>query len=244
MPIMANILQLLGLGSVLSIPCNMPLQPVGSLRFGCETERELALRICCHNTRYAETPGFFTDPHIDLFSKISPEGVTTFYDSTCGVPLFIAPQGRTLEEWKQESLQHGWPSFRPQEAVAANIVFHEGGEMASVCGTHLGHNLPDFSGDRYCIDLVCIAGQAENGTVAIQQAALRQQATLFMQKISRTSSRQNGNTQPLHLAEIAAAAFLVAVLGLVWARRRLSLKLEADIAPGPQADHKSTVYRK
>ena len=31
--------------------------------------------------------------------------------------------------------------------------------MASICGTHLGHNLPDGKGDRYCIDLVCVAGQ-------------------------------------------------------------------------------------
>jgi len=33
--------------------------------------------------------------------------------------------------------------------------------MESKCFTHLGHNLPDaiFNGrDRYCIDLVCIAG--------------------------------------------------------------------------------------
>ena len=36
--------------------------------------------------------------------------------------------------------------------------------MSSVCGTHLGHNLPDYTGDRYCIDLVCIAGHpAEAG---------------------------------------------------------------------------------
>ena len=26
-------------------------------------------------------------------------------------------------------------------------------------GLHLGHNIPDRGGDRYCIDLVCIAGQ-------------------------------------------------------------------------------------
>ena len=28
----------------------------------------------------------------------------------------------------------------------------------SVDGTHLGHNLPDSSGHRYCINLVCVAG--------------------------------------------------------------------------------------
>ena len=35
------------------------------------------------------------------------------------------------------------------------------GEVRSVCGLHLGHNIPDRGGDRYCIDLVCIAGESE-----------------------------------------------------------------------------------
>jgi len=34
-----------------------------------------------------------------------------------------------------------------------------GGESVSVDGTHLGHNLPDIKGNRYCINLVSIAGQ-------------------------------------------------------------------------------------
>lgn len=32
------------------------------------------------------------------------------------------------------------------------------GETISVDGTHLGHNLPDGTGNRYCINLVCVAG--------------------------------------------------------------------------------------
>ena len=32
------------------------------------------------------------------------------------------------------------------------------GEAVSLDGTHLGHNLPDFSGSRYCINLVSVAG--------------------------------------------------------------------------------------
>jgi hypothetical protein len=35
----------------------------------------------------------------------------------------------------------------------------ENGEAVSVDGTHLGHNLPDRTGNRYCINLVCIAGR-------------------------------------------------------------------------------------
>ena len=37
------------------------------------------------------------------------------------------------------------------------------GEVVSVDGTHLGHNLPDGSGNRYCIDLVSVAGLPLDG---------------------------------------------------------------------------------
>jgi peptide methionine sulfoxide reductase MsrB len=33
------------------------------------------------------------------------------------------------------------------------------GETVSVDGTHLGHNLPDKKGSRYCINLVSVAGK-------------------------------------------------------------------------------------
>ena len=32
------------------------------------------------------------------------------------------------------------------------------GETVSVNGTHLGHNLPDSKGNRYCINLCSVAG--------------------------------------------------------------------------------------
>ena len=35
------------------------------------------------------------------------------------------------------------------------------GECISVTGTHLGHNLPDGKGNRYCINLVSVAGLPE-----------------------------------------------------------------------------------
>lgn len=37
-------------------------------------------------------------------------------------------------------------------------VLKSSGETVSTVGTHLGHNLPDKSGNRYCINLVSIAG--------------------------------------------------------------------------------------
>mmetsp|Transcript_364 Transcript_364/g.530 ORF Transcript_364/g.530 Transcript_364/m.530 type:complete len:89 (-) Transcript_364:370-636(-) len=32
------------------------------------------------------------------------------------------------------------------------------GEVVSIDGTHLGHNNPDEKGNRYCINVVCVAG--------------------------------------------------------------------------------------
>jgi len=37
------------------------------------------------------------------------------------------------------------------------------GEAVSVDGTHLGHNLPDSKGNRYCINLVSVAGLPPDG---------------------------------------------------------------------------------
>jgi len=64
-----------------------------------------------------------------------------------------------MEEFLNESYAHGWPSFRDAEVVKENVRVLPDGEAVSVDGTHLGHNLPDKSGNRYCINLVSIAGR-------------------------------------------------------------------------------------
>ena len=129
------------------------------LRFDVEPDWEMANTICCHNTKYAEPSGYFRTSRVRLFSRFKPEEQRhTFYDSVCGVPLFTAPVGRSLAEWQAESDEHGWPSFRPDEVVGNNVLQFAGGEVRSVCGTHLGHNIPDGQGPRFCIDLVCISG--------------------------------------------------------------------------------------
>ena len=135
------------------------------IRWGTAEDWDMAEHICCHNTQFAEPSGYFQTQ--DLFGQLRAEQVgdtTTFFDSVCGLPLFRAPVGRTMSAFEEESDRHGWPSFRPAELIAENVIIHLGGRMSSTCGTHLGHNLPDFSGDRYCIDLVCIAGRPANGT--------------------------------------------------------------------------------
>jgi len=83
---------------------------------------------------------------------------TTYFDSVTGKPLFVAPRGRSFEDFLRESEVHGWPSFRDEEVVWDNVRVLRDGETVSVDGTHLGHNLPDVKGNRYCINLVSVAG--------------------------------------------------------------------------------------
>lgn len=113
--------------------------------------------ICCDSAYagLAEPSGLFEA--LSLFEKLDKNSETTFYDPVCGVPLFNAPRGRSFDDWKAETKEHGWPSFRKQEVVTKNVIVRDN-VVYSVCGTRLGDNLPDASGDRYCLDLSCLAG--------------------------------------------------------------------------------------
>ena len=70
----------------------------------------------------------------------------------------VAPVGRTFQEWKQDSISHGWPSFRSEEVIKGNSHINDDGEVKSKCGTHLGTYDPDNLGPRWCLDLMCLAG--------------------------------------------------------------------------------------
>lgn len=137
-------------------------QPVQeNLLYG--VSRQLADKICNFNRHFAESAGYFEStnwPKVVL--EASKDGTTkpvTFYDSVTGQPLFVAPVGRTAQQLLAESERHGWPSFRDSEVVWDNVRILPNGETVSVWGTHLGHNLPDSKGNRYCINLVSIAGR-------------------------------------------------------------------------------------
>lgn len=110
------------------------------------------------NRHYAEYAGYWqtTDFLKNLDNEEKP---IKFYDSVTGKHLFTAPVGRTMEDFVKESLSHGWPSFRDQEVNWDYVRCLKDGECISSTGTHLGHNLPDGSGNRYCINLVSVAGQ-------------------------------------------------------------------------------------
>jgi len=119
----------------------------------------LATAICCDSRTlpFAEPRFLYQSPFINLFADL--KGQTTFYDSVCGIPLFTAPQGRTMAEFQADTNEHGWPSFRPAEIHADNVITNKTtGYVFSKCGTHLGSYLPDSKGARWCLDLSCLAG--------------------------------------------------------------------------------------
>jgi len=131
------------------------------LRWNCDYDT--ADRICNFNRHYAEYAGYWTSTSFveEARKEYAEKGEITFYDSNTGKPLFVAPKGRDMEAFLKESGSHGWPSFRDEEVIWENVRCLGDGESVSVDGTHLGHNLPDGSGNRYCINLVSVAGRPE-----------------------------------------------------------------------------------
>ena len=129
-----------------------------NLRFGAD--EKTADKICSFNRHYAEYSGYAWTPGKTWAETLmaSKDKEVVHYDSVTGKSLFIAPRGRTTEELLLESRAHGWPSFRDEEVDWDNVRCLANGECVALDGTHLGHNLPDAKGNRYCINLVCIAG--------------------------------------------------------------------------------------
>ena len=125
-----------------------------TLRYGCDVK--LADKICNFNRHYAEHSGYFL--RTLWLKEIDRTQATTYYDSNTGKALFHAPINRSFKDFLQESINHGWPSFRDDEVNWALVRVLPDGECVSVDGTHLGHNIPDRKGNRYCINLVSVAG--------------------------------------------------------------------------------------
>lgn len=162
--------------------CKSPIQ--ANLRYNISSRSEptvpvpvdpsetLAEAVCCdaRTKVYAEPQYLYQAPDINLFSKLS--GVTTFYDSSCGVPLFRAPVNRSMADFKADTDEHGWPSFRAAEVVSEHVIVDKDGFVYSSCGTHLGSFLPDSAGPRYCMDLACISGNPSSGGEAPTAAIL------------------------------------------------------------------------
>lgn len=128
-----------------------------NLRWKCDTK--IADNICNFNRHYAEYAGYFTKETTFLAdTKDIGDDPIEFFDSNTGKLLFTAPKGRSYNDFLVESKNHGWPSFRDNEVNWDYVRVLPNGETVSVDGTHLGHNLPDRKGNRFCINLVSVAG--------------------------------------------------------------------------------------
>lgn len=160
--------------------CSGPVQK--SLRFNVSSrfnampfptpeDESLADAVCCDPDfkPYAEPQHFFSQADVKLFARLNATGENTFYDSVCGLPLFTAPRGRTFADFKEDTTEHGWPSFRKEEVITANVnIDNSTGEVTSKCGTHLGSFLPDEKGPRYCLDLSCLSGHEQKHPSMVQ----------------------------------------------------------------------------
>ena len=118
----------------------------------------LARRICCNNRLGAEQKNSWEN-NKDFNIWLQSDEPKIFYDSVSNLPVFKIK--RPINEWIEESQKHGWPSFRDNEIIGKVRVLPNG-EVVTPYGYHLGDNLPDKLGNRYCINLVSIAGQHQS----------------------------------------------------------------------------------
>jgi len=63
--------------------------------------------------------------------------------------------------------------FRDDEVVRENVRCLGDGETVSTTGTHLGPNLPDRSGNRYCSNLVSVAAGPVGRTAEDESREIR-----------------------------------------------------------------------
>lgn len=211
-----------------------------STYLGASLNYDTAEHICCNNHRFAEYRGYLEAPEVDFFGRLDPTAnETIFYDSVCGIPLFVAPRGRSFEEFEEESLHHGWPSFRPEEIISENVIIHDDGRMESRCLTHLGHNLPEGGVDRYCIDLVCMAGQPlseddERSTIVtlLDEAVLDHEdfdANTYQSSAETFSGKYNDGSKVVIGVVILVAVFAVTMIYCFLIRPRLMKKTDGIV---------------
>jgi hypothetical protein len=89
------------------------------LKWNCDVK--LADRITNYNRKWAEFAGYWST-QTSFLDDVKQEEVTIFYDSVTGKPLFKAPIDRKFDDWKDESLVHGWPSFRDNEVFIFMLI--------------------------------------------------------------------------------------------------------------------------
>ena len=78
------------------------------IRWGCD--RAVADWCCCFNRHLAEPGGYWRSTEFPTFARGASESdPVVFFDSVTQKPLFVAPVGRPLSAFLEESDAHGWP---------------------------------------------------------------------------------------------------------------------------------------
>ena len=98
------------------------------LEFGIPlSDWRMANHVCCHNTRGAEPRGYLDS--LRLYERLNRMGETTFYDSVCGLPLFVAPRG---EPWTASPPSGHQGRRGPLSALRGARALRAGGDIQ--CG--------------------------------------------------------------------------------------------------------------
>lgn len=90
----------------------------------------------------------------------------TYCDSVTGKHLFTAPTERSLDSFISESRKEGRLVFRDQEVNWEYVRVLDNNDCVSVDGTYLGKYDPDRFGNKYSINLACVAGKCINNECA------------------------------------------------------------------------------
>jgi hypothetical protein len=87
-----------------------------------------------------------------------------FYDSVSNKPVFVAPRGRDMKSFMQETKKNGKPMFTPEEVVQDNVRILPDGAIVTTDGAHLGAFkwAKENNGKRFTVNLTAIAGQGES----------------------------------------------------------------------------------
>lgn len=166
-----------------------PLRVQNELRWGCD--RDIAMHVCNDPTKNESkeywrqtTFSTFINSNASLMTKNKPQSFRivsfvkkiwrpkktvdmTFYDSVTGKPLFVAPRGRDLEQFKESVIANGWLVFNEEEVFWQNVECINDSIIKSKDGTYLGRKVPHgaivpgnkYYGGLYKINLVSIAGR-------------------------------------------------------------------------------------
>ena len=82
------------------------------IRWGCD--RALADWCCCFNRHLAEPSGHWKTTQ--FLAELDRDNPVVFCDSVTSKPLFVAPLGRSLEDFLRESDAHGWREYTLQSS--------------------------------------------------------------------------------------------------------------------------------